>query len=175
MVVDPRDIRNWERPKDAAMDSLIWAERTRLGHVDDQLEENDWDLGRGVSKARSMLARELKGHKEKVRELLHDAGFDLAEVVGDLFSRSGRIVLDGVMAGQDPFEILEKAAGCAGFHPKSTPETMLDALVGGMTDNLRWLLDQELEIIEFLGRRMVACERRAAKMRPRRPRGEPAP
>jgi transposase len=102
---------------------------------------------RSLLRTRKQLVRERAGHVLRLQKTLEDANVKLDGVVADLLSRSGRAMLEALVAGEtDP----EKLAALA--HPRlsATPERLREALRGRGTAHHRFLLRLHLDQVDAL-------------------------
>jgi transposase len=107
---------------------------------------------RGLTRMRKQLAREVAQHSLRIQKTLEDANIKLASVISDVLGKSGRAMLDALVAGEvDP----QKLAALARPGIKAAPEELTEALRGQVTDYHRFELKMHLRIIDEL-RRAVA-------------------
>ena len=102
---------------------------------------------RSLLRTRKQLVRERASHVLRLQKTLEDANIKLDAVLSDLLGRSGRAMLEALVAGEtDP----EKLAALA--HPRltATPERLREALRGRVTAHHRFLLRLHLDQIDAL-------------------------
>jgi transposase len=102
---------------------------------------------RSLLRTRKQLVRERASHVLRLQKTLEDANVKLDGVVADLLGRSGRAMLEALVAGEtDP----EKLAALA--HPRlaATPERLREALRGRVTAHHRFLLRLHLDQVDAL-------------------------
>jgi transposase len=121
---------------------------------------------RSLLRTRKQLVRERASHVLRLQKTLEDANVKLDGVVADLLGRSGRAMLEALVAGEtDP----EKLAALA--HPRlaATPERLREALRGRVTAHHRFLLRLHLDQVDALaaatGRIDREVEERLAPLR----------
>jgi transposase len=102
---------------------------------------------RSLLRTRKQLVRERASHVLRLQKTLEDANVKLDAVLADLLGRSGRAMLEALVAGEtDP----EKLAAFA--HPRlaATPERLREALRGRVTAHHRFLLRLHLDQVDAL-------------------------
>ena len=102
---------------------------------------------RSLLRTRKQLVRERASHVLRLQKTLEDANVKLDAVLADLLGRSGRAMLEALVAGEtDP----EKLAALA--HPRlaATPERLREALRGRVTAHHRFLLRLHLDQVDAL-------------------------
>jgi transposase len=92
---------------------------------------------RALLRTRKQLVREKASHTQRLQKTLEDANIKLDAVLTDLLGRSGRAMLEALVAGEsDPAKLAALA------HPRlaATPERLKEALRGRVTRHHRFLL-----------------------------------
>jgi len=98
---------------------------------------------RGFTRTRTQLVREHSRHAQRVHKVLQDANLKLATVLSDVLGRSGRAILDAVVAGEsEPVRL----AALVSTRVKASRAALLDALRGTVTDDHRFELRLHLEL-----------------------------
>src|SRR3954447_15284764 len=103
---------------------------------------------RSLLRTRKQLVRERAGHVLRLQKTLEDANVKLDGVVADLPGKSGRAMLEALVAGEtDPGRLAALA------HPRlsATPERLREALRGRVTAHHRFLLRLHLDQVDALG------------------------
>jgi transposase len=109
-------------------------------------------------RTRKQLVRERTSHTQRIQKTLEEANIKLDSVISDVLGRSGRAMLEAMIAGEsDP----KRLAELANTHIKASPETLRRALDGRLTEVHRVLLRIHLDQIEALDRSIAVIERRA--------------
>jgi transposase len=103
-----------------------------------------------VSRRMQKLTGILAGEKNRLHKVLTDAGIRISVVVSDIHGQSARRMIKGLIAGETPQQVL----GHASHRLKTTPEELLDALDGEMTDTHRFVLGEIMDHIEDLEERI---------------------
>src|SRR3954464_15612211 len=114
---------------------------------------------RSLLRTRKQLAREKASHTLRLQKTLEDANVKLDGVVADLLGKSGRAMLEALVAGEsDPGRLAALA------HPRlaATPERLREALRGRVTAHHRFLLRLHLDQVDALG---AAIERGGREVR----------
>ena len=104
---------------------------------------------RDLTRTRKQLVREISQHSLRIQKVLEDANLKLGSVLSDVLGRSGRAMLEAIIAGEsDPQRLAELALGNA---RKKTAE-LREALRGRITPHHRTLLKLHLDVVSALER-----------------------
>jgi transposase len=110
---------------------------------------------RSLMRTRKQLVREQSSHVLRVQKTLEDANVKLESVLSDLMGKSGRAVLEALIAGEtNP----AKLAGLADRRVKASPEELREALRGRVTKRHRFLLRLHLNQIDALDAAMATLD-----------------
>jgi transposase len=110
---------------------------------------------RDLTRSRVGLVQTRSQTKNRVYKILEDTNIKLASVVSDLFGRSGRLMLDALIAGErDAHKMAELAKGRL---RRKLPELEL-ALQGQFTDHHGWLIRSSLDLVDLLDRQIAELE-----------------
>ena len=102
---------------------------------------------RNLLRTRKQLIREQSSHTLRVQKTLEDANIKLDSVLSDLMGRSGRAMIEALIAGEtNP----AKLASLANRGVKASHEELREALRGRVTNNHRFLLRLHLNQIDAL-------------------------
>ena len=102
---------------------------------------------RSLLRTRKQLIREQSSHTLRVQKTLEDANIKLDSVLSDLMGRSGRAMIEALIAGEtNP----AKLASLANRGVKASHEELREALRGRVTNNHRFLLRLHLNQIDAL-------------------------
>jgi transposase len=103
---------------------------------------------RDLTRSRKQLVREVGQHTQRIQKVLEDANLKLTEVLSDVLGKSGRAIIEAVIAGeQEPTTL----AGLAeGNRLKASPAELAEALRGRVTEHHRFLLKLHLGQIDAL-------------------------
>lgn len=111
---------------------------------------------RALLRTRKQLVREQSSHVLRVQKTLEDANIKLDSVISDLMGKSGRAMLEALIAGEtDP----AKLASLAGPRLKASPAQLREALRGRVTKNHRFLLRLHLKQIDALDAAILTIDR----------------
>ena len=98
---------------------------------------------------RKVLIRERGHHVNRVQKTLELANIKLSSVATDIMGKSGRAILEAMI--DDPNELVELAQGLL----KKKTEELREALVGRMTPHYRFMLKQQLSVVDELEKHIV--------------------
>src|SRR6202047_3012431 len=110
---------------------------------------------RALLRTRKQLVREQSSHVLRVQKTLEDANIKLDSVLTDLMGKSGRAIIEALIAGEtNPV----KLAGLADRRVKASPEKFREALRGRVTKHHRFLLRLHLNQIDALDAAMATLD-----------------
>jgi transposase len=99
---------------------------------------------RDLTRTRKQLVREISQHSSRIQKVLEDANLKLGSVLSDVLGKSGRAILQALIAGQsDPEKLADLAQGTA----RKKRAELLEALHGRVRTHHRGLLKVHLELI----------------------------
>jgi transposase len=102
---------------------------------------------RALMRTRKQLVREAASHIQRVQKTLEDANIKLDSVISDIMGKSGRAMIEAMIAGEtNP----TKLAGFADRRLKASPAQLREALRGRVTKQHRFLLRLHLNQIDAL-------------------------
>jgi transposase len=114
---------------------------------------------RELTRYRRKLVEGRSAQRNRVQKLLETANIKLASIVSDVFGVSGMLMLNALVAGTaSPADM----AGLAKGRMRSKTADLELALEGRLTDGYRFLLKEQLALLEDLERRIAAIEDRIA-------------
>lgn len=100
---------------------------------------------RDLTRTRKQLVREAAQHTQRIQKTLEDANFKLTSVLSSIVGKSGRAMLQALVAGEtDPEKLADLAVGRA----KLKRVALVEALRGKMRPHQRQLLRVHLGLIE---------------------------
>jgi len=115
---------------------------------------------RDLMRTRKQLVRERVSHQQRIDKVLQDANIKLGSVLSDTLGRSGRAILNAIVAGQnDP----EKLADLVSKRVKATRQEMVEALRGHVTAHHRFMLKLHLSQIDALSKAITQIEEEAGE------------
>jgi transposase len=112
---------------------------------------------RQLTRTRKQIVREATRHAQRIDKILQDANIKLRSVLSKLLGKSGRAILEAMIKGEtDPKKLAELSKGLA---RKKRPQ-LEKALRGFINDHHRFLLRQELDLVDALDKSITAIETR---------------
>ena len=110
---------------------------------------------RNLLRTRKQLVREQSSHVLRVQKTLEDANIKMDSVLSDLMGKSGRAMLEALIAGEtNP----TKLASLADRRVKASPQEFREALRGRVTKHHRFLLRLHLNQIDALDAAMATVD-----------------
>jgi transposase len=110
---------------------------------------------RSLLRTRKQLVREKTRHTQRIHKTLEDANIKLDAVLSDVLGKSGRAMLDALVAGvSDPARL----AALAHANVKCPPDKLREALCGRVTRHHRFLLQLHLTQIDALDAAFAAID-----------------
>ena len=103
---------------------------------------------RDLTRSRKQLVREIAQHTQRLQKVLEDANVKLTEVLSNVMGKSGRAIIEALIAGEKDPEILANLAG--GSRLKASHKELVAALHGRVTNHHRFLLKIHLGQIDAL-------------------------
>jgi transposase len=101
---------------------------------------------RELLRTRKQLGRQQSSHIKRLQKTLEGANIKLDSVITDIVGKSGRAMIQALIAGEtDPV----KLAGLADRRIRASPEQLREALRGRVTEHHRFLLHVHLQYIDF--------------------------
>ena len=102
---------------------------------------------RDLTRTRKQLTREISQHSLRLQKILEDANVKVASVLSDVLGRSGRAMLEALIAGEsDPERLADLAQGTA----RKKRDALVEALRGRVTPHHRGLLRLHLRLVDAL-------------------------
>ncbi len=114
---------------------------------------------RALLRTRKQLVREKTRHTQRIHKTLEDANIKLDAVLSNVLGKSGRAMLDAMIAGESDATRLARLA-----HPgvKCPPDQLCEALRGRLTRHHRFLLQLHLGQIDGLDAAIGAIDQEVA-------------
>ena len=110
---------------------------------------------RDLTRTRKQLVREVSQHSLRIQKVLEDANLKLGSVLSDVPGKSGRAMLDAIVAGEvDPGRLAALALGTA----RNKTAELREALRGRITEHHRTLLRLHLQVIDALQRTLAEMD-----------------
>src|SRR5437870_6198878 len=102
---------------------------------------------RDLTRTRKQLVRELAQHTQRIQKTLEDANIKLTGIISDVLGKSGRAMLEALIAGEtDP----EKLVALTSRRLKATRAELVEALRGRIREHHRFLLKLHLGQVDAL-------------------------
>lgn len=115
---------------------------------------------RDLTRTRKQLVREVSQHSLRIQKVLEDANLKLGSVLSDVLGKSGRAMLDAIVAGQsDPAALAALAQGTA----RQKTAELREALRGRITEHHRTMLRLHLQVIDALQRTLAELDAAVGK------------
>jgi transposase len=112
---------------------------------------------RALMRTRKQLVREAARNTQRIQKTLEDANIKLTSVVSNILGKSGRAVLDALVAGEtDPEKLVELTSG----RLKAPRQVLVEALRGNVRDQHRFLIRLHLDQIDGLHKAVGELEAR---------------
>jgi transposase len=104
---------------------------------------------RGLTRTRKQLVREVSQHSLRIQKVLEDANLKLGSVLSDVLGKSGRAMLEAIVAGEtDPLRLAALAQGTA----RNKSAELREALRGRISEHHRTMLRLHLQVVDALQR-----------------------
>jgi transposase len=102
---------------------------------------------RDLTRTRKQLVREVSQHSSRIQKVLEDANLKLGSVLSNVLGKSGRAILEALIAGQsDPERLADLAQGTA----RKKRAELIEALHGRIRPHHRRLLQVHLTLVTTL-------------------------
>lgn len=100
---------------------------------------------RDLTRTRRQLVRQRVRHVQRIQKTLEDANVKLDSVISDVLGKSGRAMIEAIIAGQtDPIELVK----LANTRLRAPREQIIEALRGRVTPHHRMMLRLHLEQVD---------------------------
>ena len=115
---------------------------------------------RALTRTRKQFVRERTSHVQRIEKVLEDANVKLSAYLSDMLGKSGRAVLQALIAGErDP----ERLLACIGPRVKASRTELLQALHGRPSAHHRFMLKLHLGHIDALDQAIAAIEQEVGR------------
>jgi transposase len=148
-VVNARDVKNVPgRPKTDKLDAIWLAKLAERGMLRPSFIPPPWQRElRDLCRYRRTLTQERTREKQRAEKLLEDTQIKLSAVISDIFGKSGRDMLEALIAGQrDPCRLAELARGSM----RGKKSVLQEALTGQFRDHHGYLLRMMCDRVDAL-------------------------
>ena len=158
-VVNARDVKNVPgRPKTDRLDAVWLAKLAERGMLRPSFVPPVWQRElRDLCRYRRTLVQERTREKQRAEKLLEDTQVKLSAVISDIFGKSGRDMLEALIAGRrDPAVLAELARGSM----RGKKSVLQEALTGNFRDHHGYLLRMMLDRVDALTAQIEALTAR---------------
>jgi transposase len=115
---------------------------------------------RDLTRTRKQMVREISQHSSRIQKTLEDANLKLGSVLSDVLGKSGRAILNAIIAGQsDPETLADLAQGTA----RKKRAELVEALHGRIRDHHRGLLQVHLSLVAALEQALAQIDATVGK------------
>jgi transposase len=115
---------------------------------------------RALMRTRKQLMREAARNTQRIQKTLEDANIKITGVVSDILGKSGRAILEALIAGEtDPQRLVELTSN----RLKAPREKLIEALRGNVRDHHRFLIKLHLEQVDTLHKSVRELEARVGE------------
>jgi transposase len=113
-----------------------------------------------LMRTRKQLVREITRNTQRIQKALEDANIKIVGVISDILGKSGRAILDAIVAGEtDP----EKLVTLVHKRVKTPREKLVEALRGNIREHHRFLIKLHLDQIDGLDKAVRELEARVGE------------
>jgi transposase len=158
-VVNARDVKNVPgRPKTDRLDAVWLCKLAERGMLRPSFVPPPWQRElRDLCRYRRTLIQERTREKQRAEKLLEDAQIKLSSVISDIFGKSGRDMLEALIAGQrDPYVLARMARGSM----RGKISVLQEALTGHFRGHHGYLLTMMLARTDALTAQIEALTMR---------------
>ena len=148
-VASARDVKNVPgRAKTGKLDAIWLAKLAERGMLRPSFIPPPWQRElRDLCRYRRTLVQERTREKQRAEKLLEDTQIKLSSVISDIFGKSGRAMLEALIAGQrDPAVLAELALG----RMRGKKSVLQEALTGHFRDHHSYLLRMMCDRVDAL-------------------------
>lgn len=173
-LVDARQVKQVPgRPKTDKLDALWLAKLNERGMLRPCfVPPVEIRVLRDYTRLRHDLIQERTRHKQRVEKLLEDALIKLSTVATDIFGKSGRAMLEALIAGErDPKTLAEMALG----QLRKKHDPLVEALTGRFDDHHAELARVLLDQVDSLNAKIDRLDVRIVELIEQLPGAQPPP
>jgi transposase len=156
-LANPQHVRNVPGRKSDVKDAQWLADLLAVGLIRSSFVPPApvYEL-RDLTRTRKQLVREISRHTLRLQKVLEDANLKLTETISDVRGRSGRAILDALIAGEtDPERLASLTRGLKASHAQ-----LVEALQGRVTPHHRFMLQLHLTHIDAIEDGLRALDQR---------------
>jgi transposase len=111
---------------------------------------------RTLLRTRKQMTRERTRHVQRLQKTLEEANIKLDSVISDIAGKSGRAMIEAMIAGESDPAVLARLAH---KRIKASPQTLIEALRGRINRHHRFLLRLHLDQVDVLDRVLAELDR----------------
>jgi transposase len=111
---------------------------------------------RTLLRTRKQMTRERTRHVQRLQKTLEEANIKLDSVISDIAGKSGRAMIEAMIAGESDPAVLARLAH---KRIKASPQTLIEALRGRINRHHRFLLRLHLDQVDVLDRALAELDR----------------
>ena len=111
---------------------------------------------RTLLRTRKQMTRERTRHVQRLQKTLEEANIKLDSVISDIAGKSGRAMMEAMIAGESDPVVLARLAH---KRIKASPQTLIEALRGRINRHHRFLLRLHLDQVDVLDRVLAELDR----------------
>lgn len=115
---------------------------------------------RDLTRTRKQLVGEVSQHSLRIQKVLGDVNLKLGSVMSDVLGKSGRAMLDAIVAGQTDAALL---ASLAQGTARNKPTELREALRGRIAEHHRTRLRLHLQVVDALQRTLAELDAAVGK------------
>ncbi len=150
-LVHAQQVRQIKGRKTDVSDSIWLARVCQYGLATPSLiPPRDFRALRFLSRYRRKLIAERGRVRNRIHKLIDRCGVRVGVALTDIFGRNGRRILDGLVNGEDPQQILDSLT----VHVRSKLATVADILEARLDPQSLWLLNDMLAAADAVSRRI---------------------
>ena len=116
---------------------------------------------RDLVRARTVMVRMSVQEKQRLEKLMEDSCVKLSSAISKLTGKSGRRMLEAMVAGERDPEVL---AGLAAPNVKASRQDLVEALTGGFTEHHAYLVKLHLDTMDHLDAQVADLDQRIARL-----------
>jgi hypothetical protein len=89
-------------------------------------------------------------HKNRIERALFKGGFNVSQIVTDVFGKTSLVIVSKLLAGDWPKDIIKSKEGALGWPLKIPRQKLLDAVSGTMSEPLKFRRKMEVDMLAWL-------------------------
>jgi transposase len=158
-VGNAREIKNVPGRKTDIGDSRWLANLARFDLIrHSRILPSEQEEVRELARMRQNYVEERSQHKNIIERALVKNGFNVSQIVTDVFGKTGMVIVNGLLAGDRPEDIIKSIECALGWRLKTPRQKLLDAVTGTMSEQLKFRIKMEVEMLALLDERIAELE-----------------